>query len=128
MMDTVTFTTTSAHSFPKRFRSASARLFSINSNNDQPLNKRISCQFMSSSDNNNSILNPSKWLPRIRCRSSSSASSTFSVVFSSNTTTVDAPFQSVMDHEQTSAVSLETASSELEELYKNAKEEVIYSI
>jgi hypothetical protein len=33
-----------------------------------------------------------------------------------------------MDHEQTSAVSLETASSELEELYKNAKEEVIYSI
>lgn len=142
-METLTFTSTSSESFPKRIRSASARLFSLNHNNNS---KRIS--FLSNSETTTSILNPTKWFPRMRCRSASSAaSSTSSVVFSSSSTTTashhtildhlfhnhhhhhhqhhsTAVVDEHVDHANNSLISLETVSSELEDLYRDAREEV----
>lgn len=114
-------------SFPKRIRSVSARLFSIHNESTTVHAKRTSCHIMASSPEHHSILNPSKWFPRMRCRSSSSASSTFSLVFSSS---VNSSFtepclpQFSESHHLEHHVSLESVSSELEELYKVAKEEV----
>ena len=135
-METLTFTSSSTESFPKRIRSASARLFSLNHYNNHN-GKRIS--FMSTSESATNILNPTKWFPRMRCRSSSSASSTFSVVFSSSSTTTTSN-NTIIDHffhHSTTAaidqhaddtnntlISLETVSSELEDLYREAREEV----
>lgn len=115
----------SQHSFPKRFRSVSAKLFSTNHSVHQHTtsNKRISCQIIPSSDQK--TLNPSTWFPRIRCRSTSSASSTFSMVFSSTTTTMIEDDSSPQQQTSNSLL-LETFSSELEDLYKNAKEEVCH--
>lgn len=140
-MEALTFTSTSSESFPKRIRSASARLFSINHNNSS---KRIS--FMSNSESTTNILNPTKWFPRMRCRSASSAaSSTSSVVFSSSSATTTshhtildhlfhnhhhhqhhstAAMDQHVDHTNNSLISLETVSSELEDLYRDAREEV----
>lgn len=122
MMETTTLH--SNESFPKRIRSASARIFSMN--HDSIINnKRSSCHIMASSPP--VILNPSKWFPRIRCRSSSSASSTFSLVFSSSThTSYTEPFSNHFSesHHFEHHVSLDTVSSELEDLYRIAKEEV----
>lgn len=136
-METLTFTSSSTESFPKRIRSASARLFSLNHNNNHN-GKRIS--FMSTSESATNILNPTKWFPRMRCRSSSSASSTFSVVFSSSSATTTTSNNTIMDnffHHSTAAtidqhvdhinntlISLEAVSSELEDLYRDAREEV----
>ncbi|GAA5812846.1 hypothetical protein MFLAVUS_006305 [Mucor flavus] len=114
-------------SFPKRIRSVSARLFSIHNESTTVHAKRTSCHIMASSPEHHSILNPSKWFPRMRCRSSSSASSTFSLVFSSS---VNSSFtepclpQFSESHHLEHHVSLESVSSELEELYKVAKEEI----
>ncbi|CAO0790460.1 unnamed protein product [Mucor circinelloides] len=148
-METVTFTSTSSESFPKRIRSASARLFSLNHNHNNSSNgKRIS--FMSNSESTTNILNPTKWFPRMRCRSASSASSTSSVVFSSSSTTTTsnhtildhlfhshhhhhqhhstAAMNQHVDHANNSLISLETVSSELEDLYRDAREEIEYAI
>ncbi|CAO3627147.1 unnamed protein product [Mucor hiemalis] len=133
-METTTATLNSNESFPKRIRSVSARIFSITNISDlHHHNKRTSCQIISSSppENNhhiNTILNPSKWFPRIRCRSSSSASSTFSLVFS-NTTPHNDTLYSYSDEEDYdyNHVSLEDLSSQLEELYNSAKEELAYA-
>lgn len=118
--------TQSTESFPKRIRSVSARLFSMN--NDSNVNtKRTSCHIMASSPEHHSILNPSKWFPRMRCRSSSSASSTFSLVFSSSVNssyTESYHTQFSESHHLEHHVSLESVSSELEGLYNTAKEEV----
>jgi hypothetical protein len=72
-------------------------------------------------------LNPSKWL-RKRHRSSSSASSTFSVVFESNYPSNIHPqlLNHALESEQDGSLSsLNSLSSEMEELYNNAKEEVV---
>lgn len=137
-------TTTTTTTFPKRIRSVSARLFSISSLNDlhhhsdnsNNNNKRSSCQTMSSPSSNQVVeqqllKSPSKWFPKIRCRSSSSASSTFSLVFSSTTTTTStmtdpSSFCYTSENYEQHHQSLESLSSELEELYKAAKEEVKY--
>jgi hypothetical protein len=121
--------------FPKRIRSVSARIFSIQNISDlhHSDNKRGSCQqFTTPSEPTQQQLlkGPSKWFPRIRCRSSSSASSTFSLVFSSTTTsstttTADSYLLSSDNYGQHHQ-SLETLSSELEELYRTAEEEVSY--
>lgn len=140
---TTTATLNSNESFPKRIRSVSARLFSITNISDlhhhhNSNNKRTSCQIISSSpptENNhiNTILNPSKWFPRIRCRSSSSASSTFSLVFSNTATTTtpnDTYYSSYSDEEDFDYHhgSLEELSSQLEELYNSAKEELAFAL
>ncbi|KAI9476227.1 MAG: hypothetical protein EXX96DRAFT_576293 [Benjaminiella poitrasii] len=126
----IKFTTSdNNNSIPKRIRSVSARIFSLNHHSEQTTNKRLSYQSSDNSSNNSLLIHPSKWFPkRRRCRSSSSSSSTFSVIFST---------PSAIDHylSSTAAVmpyppimSLENVSSELEELYKNAKEEIDYAI
>ncbi|GAN01319.1 hypothetical protein MAM1_0006c00752 [Mucor ambiguus] len=148
-MEALTFTSTSSESFPKRIRSASARLFSLNHNNNSNANgKRIS--FMSNSEGTTNILNPTKWFPRMRCRSASSAaSSTSSVVFSTSSTTTTsqhtildhlfhnhhhhqhhstAAMDQHVDHANNSLISLEAVSSELEDLYRDAREEIEYAI
>lgn len=114
---TETTTLNSHESFPKRLRSASARIFSLNSDSFNP--KRSTCHIQPHS---------LKWLPRIRTRSSSSASSTFSAVFSSS---LPHPSyiepnhnQQYHEHHFDHTVSLETVSSELEDLYRTAKVEV----
>lgn len=140
MMETSTTITHTSESFPKRIRSVSARIFNIT---ELPLihhnnnTKRSSChqQILSTSPtistdhhNNNIILNPSKWFPRIRNRSSSSASSTFSLVFSNTTTDTSYCNQLLEDDHYDHHLSLENISSELEELYNTTKEEVKYYI
>lgn len=112
----------SHESLPKRIRSASARIFSLNSDSFSK-DKRSTCHIQQA---HHSL----KWLPRIRTRSASSASSTFSAVFSSS------PHASYLEpnHHHVSEslflehhVSLDSVSSELEDLYRIAKEEVIRS-
>lgn len=112
--------------FPKRIRSVSAKLFSTIHHKEEysahqhtTSNKRISCQIIPNSSDQKT-LNPSTWFPRIRCRSTSSASSTFSLVFSPNTLIQE----DVSYHPPSNASLLESLSSELEDLYKTAKEEV----
>ncbi|KAG2196982.1 hypothetical protein INT47_006929 [Mucor saturninus] len=112
-------TTLHSHeSLPKRIRSASARIFSLNSDSFNP--KRSTCHIQPTTT--------MKWLPRIRTRSASSASSTFSVVFSSS------PHASYIEpnHHHGShfdpSVSLDVVSSELEDLYRTAKEEIADAI
>lgn len=123
----------STTSFPKRIRSVSAKLFNItNKDESSPVthqhttsNKRISCQIISSADQK--ILNPSTWFPRIRCRSTSSASSTFSMVFS-NSTTTNTSCEDEYYQQPSTPVLLESLSSELEDLYKTAQEELDYAV
>lgn len=117
-------TLSSAESFPKRLRSASARLFSMNTT-PQPINKRSSCYFntdnvLTSSPNTSySVFNPSTWFPRIRQRSTSSSSSTFSLVYTPTT-----PEHFTPNHYISCSSSIESISIELEELFNNAKIEV----
>ncbi|KAG1146551.1 hypothetical protein G6F37_001367 [Rhizopus arrhizus] len=131
-MNTTPATTTlsSAESFPKRLRSASARLFSMNTT-PQPIHKRSSCYFntehlliaTSHPNTSYSVFNPSTWFPKIRQRSSSSSSSTFSLVI-----TPTSPEQYSSHHfSQPYASFIESMSSELEELYNNAKIEIDFA-
>ncbi|KAI9356860.1 hypothetical protein BD770DRAFT_322542 [Pilaira anomala] len=67
----------------------------------------------------------------MRCRSSSSASSTFSLVFSSSVNssyTESYHTQFSESHHLEHHVSLESVSSELEGLYNTAKEEIAYAV
>ncbi|KAI8888736.1 hypothetical protein K501DRAFT_239877 [Backusella circina FSU 941] len=126
-MDTTSMT---PESFPKRIRSVSAKFFSMSGLTEHT--KRNSFNTTSSSSSSTDyILNPSKWLPRRRHRSSSSASSTFSVVFESNYPTDTHP--QILNHLSKSEkdgnlASLNTLSSEMEELYNNAKDEINFAI
>ncbi|KAG1457483.1 hypothetical protein G6F56_006595 [Rhizopus delemar] len=120
-------TLSSAESFPKRLRSASARLFSMNTT-PQPINKRSSCYFntdnvLTSSPNTSySVFNPSTWFPRIRQRSTSSSSSTFSLVYTPTT-----PEHFTPNHYISCSSSIESISIELEELFNNAKIEIDFA-
>jgi hypothetical protein len=118
-------TSTSPESFPKRIRSASAKFFSMSALAEHT--KRNSFNTATSSSTTDYKLNPSKWL-RKRHRSSSSASSTFSVVFESNYPSNTHPqlLNHALESEQDGSLSsLNTLSSEMEVLYNNAREEVI---
>ncbi|KAG1468044.1 hypothetical protein G6F56_004065 [Rhizopus delemar] len=114
---TYNFSTT--ETFPKRLRSASARLFPINTN--PQLHKRGSYQ-LEPSVQSYSAFNPSSWFPRIRNRSSSSNSSTFSTLFTPSPTDSSPP------HYFSHSCRLDCLSSELEELYNNAKIEIDFAI
>ncbi|KAI8368514.1 hypothetical protein BD560DRAFT_353130 [Blakeslea trispora] len=134
MISSTTSSTTSSESLPKRIRSASARLFNSSANTNNI--KRFSYQ-STSSNSSNSILN-TKWFPRIRKRraSASSISPTFSIVFSSSPTKTlfrqptCFSFEDKIkqpQHQQEFTV-VNTFSSELELLYREAKEEIAYAI
>ncbi|OBZ88631.1 hypothetical protein A0J61_03323 [Choanephora cucurbitarum] len=133
MITSTTSSTTSSESLPKRIRSASARLF--NSNTASSNIKRFSYQSTSSSSSN-SIFN-AKWFPRIRKRraSASSITPTFSIVFSSSPTktifcqpTCFSFEDKVKPQQHQEFTIANTLSSELEVLYREAKEEIAYAI
>ncbi|CAO3676527.1 hypothetical protein G6F70_000914 [Rhizopus microsporus] len=116
-------TLSSSKTFPRRIRSASARLFSSTKSNPA-LHKRYSCYFNSESNQQHiSILNPSTWFPKIRCRSSSTSSS-FSLAYSPSSEHYSPKHQ---HYSEPHASNLESLSSELEELYNNAKIEIDFA-
>ncbi|KAI8997130.1 hypothetical protein BDB01DRAFT_751896 [Pilobolus umbonatus] len=111
-------TTNTSKLIPKRIRSLSAKLF-LN-NNSHTDTKRSSCQLNHNDTHTISNMKNIWGFYRRRCRSSSSASSTSSMAPSNSSQTEQDISRKLID--------LTTVTSEFEELYRMAEEEIRYAI